>query len=44
MQAMADRFTYVPLVGLFVVVAWGAREVLGRFKGARQPAFPRGPG
>ncbi len=23
MQAMADRYTYVPLVGLFIVVAWG---------------------
>jgi len=23
-QAMADRYTYVPFVGLFVIVAWGA--------------------
>ncbi len=29
-QAMADRYTYVPLIGLFIVLAWGAREVLGR--------------
>jgi hypothetical protein len=27
-QTMADRYTYVPLVGLFVVVAWGAAELL----------------
>jgi tetratricopeptide (TPR) repeat protein len=28
-QAMADRFTYVPLVGIAIVVAWGGRELLG---------------
>jgi Flp pilus assembly protein TadD len=27
-QAMADRYTYVPLVGLFLVVAWGAAELV----------------
>jgi hypothetical protein len=26
-QAMADRYTYVPLIGLFIVVAWGAYEI-----------------
>ena len=25
-QAMADRYTYVPSIGLFVIVAWGARD------------------
>jgi tetratricopeptide (TPR) repeat protein len=25
-QAMADRYTYMPLTGLFVIVAWGMRE------------------
>ncbi|HUR20839.1 MAG TPA: tetratricopeptide repeat protein [Vicinamibacterales bacterium] len=29
-QLMADRFTYVPLVGLFIIVAWGAAELLAR--------------
>jgi hypothetical protein len=29
-QALADRFTYVPLVGLFLIVAWGVPEILGR--------------
>ena len=24
----ADRFTYVPLIGLFIMVAWGAAEIL----------------
>ena len=23
-QAMADRYAYIPLIGLFVMVAWGA--------------------
>jgi len=27
-QSMADRYTYVPLVGLFVVVAWGGAELV----------------
>jgi tetratricopeptide (TPR) repeat protein len=30
MQAMADRYTYIPLVGLFVMIAWGAPELLKR--------------
>jgi len=29
-QAMADRYTYVPLIGLFIVVAWGVPELLAR--------------
>ena len=27
-HAMADRFTYVPLIGLFVIVAWGIPDSL----------------
>ena len=27
-QAMADRYTYVPLIGLFLIAAWGAPELL----------------
>jgi len=27
MQSMADRFTYVPLLGLFIIVTWGACEL-----------------
>lgn len=26
-QAMADRFTYVPLIGLFITLAWGIPEL-----------------
>jgi protein O-mannosyl-transferase len=29
-QAMADRYTYLPLVGLAIAVAWGAWDLLGR--------------
>jgi hypothetical protein len=31
-QAMADRFSYVPHVGLFIMVAWGTPDVTRRFK------------
>ncbi len=26
-QALADRFTYVPLIGIFIIAAWGARDL-----------------
>jgi len=26
-QAMADRFTYVPLIGIYIIVAWGASDL-----------------
>ena len=29
-QARADRFMYVPIVGLFIVLAWGGRDLLRR--------------
>jgi tetratricopeptide (TPR) repeat protein len=32
-HAMADRYTYVPLIGLFVMIAWGASELAGRARG-----------
>jgi Flp pilus assembly protein TadD len=28
-QAMADRYTYIPFIGLFMMVAWGARDIAG---------------
>ncbi|OHE89167.1 MAG: hypothetical protein A3G75_16095, partial [Verrucomicrobia bacterium RIFCSPLOWO2_12_FULL_64_8] len=31
-QALADRFSYVPLVGLFIMVAWGIPELLARWR------------
>jgi tetratricopeptide (TPR) repeat protein len=31
-QSMADRYTYVPLIGLFIAVAWGAPELVARWR------------
>ena len=30
-QAMADRYTYIPLIGLFIIVAWGVPELLKKW-------------
>jgi len=29
---MADRYTYVPLIGLFIILAWGVPDLLKRFR------------
>ena len=34
-QAMADRYTYVPLIGIFVAIAWGLAEFASRSRAAR---------
>ena len=31
-QAMADRYTYVPLIGIFIMLTWGADDLFGKFK------------
>jgi tetratricopeptide (TPR) repeat protein len=31
-QSMADRYTYVPLIGLFIVIAWGGCELSERWR------------
>ncbi len=31
-QAMADRYTYVPLIGLFIIIAWSVYDVVVRRK------------
>ena len=31
-QSMADRYTYVPLIGVFVMVAWGFPELMKRWR------------
>jgi tetratricopeptide (TPR) repeat protein len=38
-QALADRYTYVPLVGVFVAAVWGVAEAMGT---AAHPARRRG--
>jgi len=34
-QAMADRYTYIPLIGIFIMVAWGIPELISRMHRAR---------
>jgi Flp pilus assembly protein TadD len=34
-QSMADRYTYVPLIGLFLVVAWGVPDLLAGWRHRR---------
>jgi tetratricopeptide (TPR) repeat protein len=36
-QSMADRYTYIPCIGLFIAAVWGIDEVLQRHPTARQP-------
>jgi protein O-mannosyl-transferase len=31
LQSMADRYTYVPAIGLFVIMAWGGAEIAERW-------------
>ena len=30
-QAMADRYAYVPLIGIFIIVAWGLPELMAKW-------------
>jgi tetratricopeptide (TPR) repeat protein len=38
-QAMADRYTYIPLIGLFIVAAWGAPELLQKWRYREEALF-----
>jgi tetratricopeptide (TPR) repeat protein len=42
-QAYADRYTYIPLIGLFLLLAWGTYDLLGR-RLARRTAAAAGGG
>jgi tetratricopeptide (TPR) repeat protein len=35
MQSHADRFTYIPMVGLLWILAWGAADVLEKWPGTK---------
>ena len=35
-QAMADRYTYIPLIGLFIIAAWGIPRLLVRLPRRRE--------
>jgi tetratricopeptide (TPR) repeat protein len=34
-QSMADRYTYVPLIGLFILLTWGVHDLMGRWRHGR---------
>ncbi|MHC4259918.1 MAG: tetratricopeptide repeat protein [Planctomycetota bacterium] len=34
-QALADRYTYVPLIGLFIIIAWGVPDMLQKWQRRR---------
>jgi len=36
-MALADRYTYFPLIGLFIAVVFGARDLCARFKALKKP-------
>jgi tetratricopeptide (TPR) repeat protein len=36
-QSMADRYTYIPLIGLFIMAAWGIPELLKKWQPTRFP-------
>ncbi|MDD4352562.1 MAG: tetratricopeptide repeat protein [Candidatus Gracilibacteria bacterium] len=31
-HAMADRYTYIPLIGLFITITWGTEDFIKRFR------------
>ena len=39
-QGLADRYTYVPAIGLFLAVSWAGSEWIGRFR-KTHPGFTR---
>jgi protein O-mannosyl-transferase len=41
-QSMADRYTYMPAVGIFMVLAWGCGEVVERWPRLRPVAIAAG--
>ncbi|MFC1813394.1 tetratricopeptide repeat protein [Thermodesulfobacteriota bacterium] len=32
LQSMADRYTYIPLIGLFIIVVWGISDISSRWR------------
>jgi tetratricopeptide (TPR) repeat protein len=36
-QAMADRYTYIPLIGIFIILAWGIPDIVSRWSWWRIP-------
>jgi protein O-mannosyl-transferase len=36
-QFMADRYTYISLIGIFLMLAWGVGDLSNQFRAARKP-------
>ena len=34
-QSMADRYTYVPFIGLFLIITWGSSQIINRMDHAK---------
>jgi len=34
-QRMADRYTYIPLIGLFIIIAWAMPDILSKWRSRR---------
>jgi Tfp pilus assembly protein PilF len=39
-QSMADRYTYIPLIGIFIAVAWGGAELVTRWRPGGRSLVP----
>jgi tetratricopeptide (TPR) repeat protein len=39
LQARGDRYTYIPLIGLFIMAAWGAPELLRKWRYRKEVLF-----
>jgi tetratricopeptide (TPR) repeat protein len=39
-QFMADRYSYLPFIGLFIMLAWGGAELAGRWRVAAKVLVP----
>jgi tetratricopeptide (TPR) repeat protein len=37
-QSHADRFTYLPMIGVYLMITWGVRDACARWPGLRLPA------
>jgi tetratricopeptide (TPR) repeat protein len=38
-QGMADRYTYIPLIGLFILAVWGIPEIVGKWQYRKEALF-----
>ena len=40
-QSMADRYTYIPLIGIFIILAWGVPQLTERWPYKKKAAAAR---